>query len=126
MCLCIESNARTYQDRGGTPPGFNHPIYPRGDPRANYLLELAAARSRRSARLEHLLSFLSEARGSMQLYPRVEMGVLALSIAMRLPPYSSGALFTIARTSGWVAHVLEQRTAGFLLRPRAKYAKSSS
>jgi citrate synthase len=62
----------------------------------------------------------------MQLYPRVEMGVLALTIAMRLPTYASGALFTIARTSGWVAHVLEQRTAGFLLRPRAKYAKSSS
>lgn len=119
-------NARSYQDRGGTPPGFNHPIYPRGDPRANYLLELAATRSRRSARLEHLLSFLSEARSSMQLYPRVEMGVLALSISMRLPPYASGALFTIARTSGWVAHVLEQRTAGFLLRPRAKYAKSSN
>lgn len=115
--------ARSYQDAGGVPPGFNHPIYPRGDPRANYLLELAAARSRRPARLEHLLSFLSQARSSMQLYPRVEMGVLALSIAMRLPPYASGALFTIARTSGWVAHVLEQRTAGFLLRPRARYAK---
>lgn len=115
--------ARSYQDAGGVPPGFNHPIYPRGDPRANYLLELAADRSRRPARLEHLLSFLSQARSSMQLYPRVEMGVLALSIAMRLPPYASGALFTIARTSGWVAHVLEQRTAGFLLRPRARYAK---
>jgi citrate synthase len=117
-------NARVYQDRGGTPPGFNHPIYPRGDPRADYLLQLAAARSRRPARLEHLLGFLSEARKTMQLYPRVEMGVLALSAAMRLPPMACGALFTVARTSGWVAHVLEQRTAAFLLRPRAKYLMS--
>lgn len=119
-------SARAYQERGGTPPGFNHPIYPRGDPRAKYLLELAAARARRPARLEHLLGFLSQARGSMQLQPRVEMGVFALSIAMKLPPHACGGLFTIARTSGWVAHVLEQRTAGFLLRPRAKYMKSGN
>ncbi|MDM0084662.1 citrate/2-methylcitrate synthase [Variovorax sp. J31P179] len=32
-----------------------------------------------------------------------------------------GALFALARTAGWVAHVQEQRQTGMLLRPRAKF-----
>jgi citrate synthase len=36
-------------------------------------------------------------------------------------PPTAGALFTLARTVGWVAHVREQRLAGTLLRPRAKF-----
>lgn len=116
--------ARSFQSRGSTPLGFNHPIYPRGDPRADYLLKLATDRSRRPARLDHILTFIDIARRKKQLHPRMEFGVVALSTAMRLPPRAPSTLFTIARTAGWVAHVLEQRTAGFLLRPRAKYSSN--
>ncbi|MGH7436217.1 MAG: citrate/2-methylcitrate synthase, partial [Polyangiaceae bacterium] len=31
------------------------------------------------------------------------------------------AVFAVARTAGWIAHAFEQRAAGFLLRPRARY-----
>jgi citrate synthase len=30
-------------------------------------------------------------------------------------------VFMLGRSAGWVAHVLEQRAAGFALRPRARY-----
>jgi citrate synthase len=50
-----------------------------------------------------------------------ELALVLLGIAMGLPKNTSGALFTLSRTAGWVAHVREQRLAGTLLRPRAKF-----
>lgn len=122
----LRARAREIQDGGGTPPGFNHPLYPRGDPRADYLLELAGRHSQKDEELDALLVFLERARRDMHLYPRVEMGVAAVSRALKLRPGASGAIFTLARTAGWIAHMLEQRTAGFLLRPRAKYLHGHS
>jgi len=44
-----------------------------------------------------------------------------VATAAGMPPGSGGALFALGRAAGWVAHVLEQREAGFMLRPRARY-----
>jgi citrate synthase len=44
-----------------------------------------------------------------------------VALAAGLPPGSATALFALGRSAGWVAHVREQRAAGFLLRPRARY-----
>ena len=109
------------QSGGTTPSGFNHPLYPRGDPRADFLLDMSRRWPRPPRVLLALHAFLDEARTRHNLLPRVEMGVVALSIAMRLPPHSAGALFSLSRTAGWVAHVMEQRLAGFLIRPRARF-----
>jgi citrate synthase len=53
--------------------------------------------------------------------PTLDLGLVALTAALELPPGSATALFAMGRTAGWIAHVLEQRAAGFLLRPRARY-----
>jgi len=44
-----------------------------------------------------------------------------LAIALGLPRRSAVALWLIGRVAGQVAHVLEQRAQGFMLRPRARY-----
>jgi citrate synthase len=67
------------------------------------------------------LKFVEKSRRSMRLYPRFEMGVAVLGLAIGLPPRTGAGLFAIARTSGWIAHILEQRTAGYMLRPRSRF-----
>ena len=41
--------------------------------------------------------------------------------ASRVAQVSAAMIFALGRSAGWVAHALEQRSAGYLLRPRARY-----
>lgn len=109
------------RDLGRKVPSFAHPLYPKGDPRAACLLRLAAARSKHSVRLREFLAFIDSARTEFNLLPQVELVVTALCNEMGLPRESGGALFAVARSAGWVAHILEQRLSSVLLRPRAKF-----
>jgi citrate synthase len=51
----------------------------------------------------------------------LDAGLVAVTAALGLPPGAASGLFALGRTAGWIAHALEQRTQGFLLRPRARY-----
>jgi citrate synthase len=102
-------------------PGFNLPLYPRGDPRARYLLELARSLDARSVRAETIFAFIEEGEQRLELRPSIEVGLVALCAALGLPERSAGALWALGRSAGWIAHVIEQRFAGFVLRPRARY-----
>jgi citrate synthase len=53
--------------------------------------------------------------------PTLDIGLVALAGALGLRPGAPLAVFACGRLGGWVAHALEQRRAGFLLRPRARY-----
>ncbi len=102
-------------------PGFGHPIYPAGDPRVPPLLACARAMAPRSQRwltFEALLRAMAE-RGRDA--PNLDAGLVAITIACGLPPGTAAGLFALGRTAGWIAHALEQRAAGFILRPRARY-----
>ena len=50
----------------------------------------------------------------------LEVGLVAMARALGLPPRSASALWAVGRSVGWVAHVMEQRLAGGLIRPRAR------
>lgn len=113
--------ASELQARSLAVPGFGHPLYPQGDPRARLILDLIQKREGRSRRLDVIERFIADVQDRLGLYPRQELALVLLGIAMGLPKNTSGALSTLARTAGWVAHVREQQLSGALLRPRAKF-----
>ena len=114
---------RELQAVGRAPPGFNQPIYPRGDPRAPYIFELVRRAGRPSRHLDVVFDFLDEVDGQYELKPRMEFAVVALAQALGFPRRAAGGLYILARVAGWVAHVIEQRLSSALLRPRAKFVE---
>lgn len=106
--------------------GFNHPMYPEGDPRADVVLELVAGLPNLDAGSRNTLEFLANVRQDLRAYPGVAVAMVTLSRALGMPDGSSTAIWILSRTAGWVAHILEQRTQGFLLRPRAKFVGVAS
>ena len=100
--------------------GFGLPIYPQGDPRAAMMIKLAQT-APGSAQADLALRFVEGVTEKVGLHPNIEMGLVLLCKAWRLPPRSACALWGIGRTAGWIAHALEQRLAGFTIRPRGLY-----
>jgi citrate synthase len=107
--------------RGETVPGFGHTLYPRGDPRAAVLLDVAQRLAPHSAAVRTVLALVAEMRASGREDPTLDIGLVALCTALGLPRGSAAGVFAIGRSAGWIAHALEQRAAGVLLRPRARY-----
>jgi citrate synthase len=97
----------------GATPGFGHPLYPEGDPRAQALMSAFAAPP-------ELEAFRRTAAESGQR-DNVDFALAALARGLRLPEGASFVLFAIARCAGWTAHALEQARAGGAIRPRARY-----
>jgi citrate synthase len=108
--------------RGESIPGFGHPLYPDGDPRARVLLKTAKQLNGKSARLKTTLALVDAMRSANGLEPTVDTGLVALAAALNLAPGLAPGIVAVGRAAGWVAHVLEQYDAGFLIRPRARYS----
>jgi citrate synthase len=112
-----ESLVTTRLQRGEALPGFGHPLYPEGDPRAARLLELCpggAAKKRAAA----VASAVEQRSG---LRPNLDFGLVVLSRSLELPPAAPLMLFALGRAAGWIAHCLEQYADGSAIRPRARY-----
>lgn len=105
------------------PPGFNHPAYPKGDARANMLIDLAGevARPEQRELVVRMRTVIQASHEQFGTTPTIETGLVTLSRALDLPAGSGSGIFALGRSAGWVAHILEQRLAGFLIRPRAKF-----
>jgi len=106
--------------RGEAAPGFGHPMYPQGDPRAAALLAMSAAlglAGPEGARFSAALSLLRELGHAP---PNLDAGLVALRIALGLPRGFAAGIFALGRMAGWTAHALEQRDDRHPLRPRAQ------
>jgi citrate synthase len=106
--------------RGERLPGFGHPLYPAGDPRAARLLELAEASGNRT----EWLRIRSVARAGSELlhdHPNLDFGLAAVTRAYGLPERAPVLMFALGRTAGWIAHAIEEYASDQLIRPRARY-----
>lgn len=101
--------------------GFGHPLYPNGDPRAALLIHMARAIAGRTPDFKRLLACIDGVRDDTGLAPNLAVALVVMSTVLHMPRQSAGALMALGRSAGWVAHAFEQRLAGFLVRPRAKY-----
>jgi citrate synthase len=98
--------------RGETLPGFGHRLYPDTDPRAAELLHLLRPGPPWPAMIDAATALTG-------LPPTLDVALAALETTRNLPQGGGLALFATGRTAGWIAHALEQRTDGRLIRPRA-------
>jgi citrate synthase len=96
-------------------PGFGHPLYPEGDPRARALLRLFRA----PPALASLREAVEAATGQ---HDNVDFALVALTEGLALPADAPFVIFAVARCAGWLAHALEQTASGSVIRPRARYA----
>ena len=101
---------------------FNHPLYPDGDPRGRYLLRIVRDVNSSSPQMRRILRYLDVAQNQYGHHPRLEVAIAVLAVALELPAGTAAGIYTLGRVAGWVAHIAEQRLAGFLIRPRAKFA----
>ena len=52
--------------------------------------------------------------------PSVEFALVMMSRALGLPEYTASGLYALSRTAGWIAHIFDQRLAGFMVWPRMR------
>jgi citrate synthase len=95
-------------------PGFGHPLYPGGDPRARALLEAFGP----SAHFEAVRAAAETQTGAIA---NVDYALTAMVDQLGLPENAAFLMFAISRCAGWLAHALEQVQTGQIIRPRARY-----
>ena len=105
--------------------GFGHRVYQKGDPRHPIIKKWAEKLAQKATGDKNLLDVANHVESRMvaekKIHPNLDFYAALTYFQSGIPVSLYTPIFVISRTSGWAAHVIEQRKNNKLIRPTSNY-----